>query len=157
MTHYRFRINNPFDPENNGSAAVRAKGLTVVIPKGTVIRTTHPSDGPIKVAKRNHTVKVHHVNWGYIGRDARDKAEQNIVSGNQVLTEDRVKHRDTALAAMNLALDPSSGDYEVGTALAHSLKALDRAGLPLPPSKLKKLESNELVARAMRALPAGNG
>lgn len=95
--------------------------------------------------------------WEAADRNARDKAEQNIVSGNQVLTEDRVKHRDTALAAMNLALDPSSGDYEVGTALAHSLKALDRAGLPIPPSKLKKLESNELVARAMRALPAGNG
>lgn len=95
--------------------------------------------------------------WEAADRNARDKAEQNIVSGNQVLTEYRVKHRDTALAAMNLALDPSSGDYEVGTALAHSLKALDRAGLSLPPSKLKKLESNELVARAMRALPAGNG
>lgn len=73
MTTNFFRINNPFDPDNAGSAAVRAKGVTVVIPKGTVIRTTHPSDGPVKVSKRTHTVKVHHVNWGYIGRDARDE------------------------------------------------------------------------------------
>ncbi len=68
-----FRIANPFDTGDAGSAALRARGVTVLVPKGTVIRTTHPSDGPVKISKRNHTVKVHHAMWGYIGREYTDE------------------------------------------------------------------------------------
>lgn len=93
--------------------------------------------------------------WTAADRNARDKAEQNIVTGNQVLTEDRAKHRDTAEAAMTLALNPASTDSEAGTAWVKALEALSRAELTVPASKLKKLESNEVVARALRALPVG--
>ena len=95
--------------------------------------------------------------WEAADRNARDKAEQNIVSGNQVLDVERVKHRDTAHAAMTLALDPASTDDEAGTAWSRSMEALSRADLGVPSSKIKKLETNEIVARAMRALTTGNG
>lgn len=121
-----------------------------------LITDTEPDD-PSVAQQFVEASRVAVAAWEAADRNARDKAEQNIVTGNQVLDAERVKHRDTALAAMTLALDPSSGAYEAGTALAHSLKALDRAGLSVPPSKLKKLETNEMMARAMRALPAGNG
>lgn len=62
-----FTINNPFDSEGKGSAAVR--GMKVVIPKGTVIRTTHPSQGPFRVAGRTQTVSLHMASPGWIDRE----------------------------------------------------------------------------------------
>lgn len=62
-----FRITNPFDPESRGHATVR--GRKVVIPKGTVIRTTHPQNGPVRVAKRTQIVTLHHAMWGWIDRE----------------------------------------------------------------------------------------
>lgn len=67
------RIDNPFDPENIGSAELRRNGLQVIVPAGTIIRTMHPSQGPFRVAKKTTTVTVHLVNWGYIGRDRHDE------------------------------------------------------------------------------------
>ena len=95
--------------------------------------------------------------WEAADRNARDKAEQNIGSGGQVLTAERVRHRDTAASAMALALDPASTDAEAGTAWRTSMDALDRAGLLVPASKLEKLKSTESVSRALRALTAGEG
>ena len=94
--------------------------------------------------------------WTVADRNARDKAEQNIVSGNKVLDTDQIRHKDTAQAALALAIDPSSTESEAGIAWMRSMESLSRAGLTVPPSKVKKLESNKMVARAMKALPAGN-
>lgn len=93
--------------------------------------------------------------WDVADRNARDKAEQNVVSGGEVLSPERAKHRDTALAAMTLALNPSSTDAEAGTAWGKTVEALDRAGLTVPASKFEKLERVEAVSRAMRALTSG--
>lgn len=93
--------------------------------------------------------------WEVADRNARDKAEQNVVSGGEVLSPERAKHRDTALAAMTLALNPSSTDAEAGTAWGKTVEALDRAGLTVPASKFEKLERVEAVSRAMRALTSG--
>ena len=97
-------------------------------------------------------VRVAAAAWKAADRNARDKAEQNISGGNQVLDADRIKHRDTAKAAMTLALDPATTDSEAGVAWARSMDALSKAELTVPPSKIKKLEGNELVQRATRAL-----
>lgn len=97
-------------------------------------------------------VRVASAAWKAADRNARDKAEQNIYGGNQVLDADRIKHRDTAKAAMTLALSPATTDSEAGVAWSRSMDALSKAGLTVPPSKIKKLEGNELVQRATRAL-----
>lgn len=95
--------------------------------------------------------------WEAADRNARDKAEQNIGSGGEIFTAERVKHRDTAASALALALDPSSTDAEAGTAWRTSMEALDRAGLPVPSSRIEKLKSTDSVSRALRALTAGEG
>lgn len=61
-----FRIVNPFDPNRAGSVAVR--GRKVTIPAGTIIRTTHPQNGPVRVAKKTHTVTLHMAADGWIDR-----------------------------------------------------------------------------------------
>lgn len=53
-----FRITNPLDTDNK-----------VVIPKGTVIRTTHPTAGPVRVAARKQTVSLYGVSPGWIDRE----------------------------------------------------------------------------------------
>lgn len=97
-------------------------------------------------------VRVAAAAWKSADRNARDKAEQGISGGNQVLDADRIRHRDTAKAAMTLALDPATTDSEAGIAWSRSMDALSKAGLTVPPSKIRKLEGNELVQRATRAL-----
>lgn len=97
-------------------------------------------------------VRVADAAWKSADRNARDKAEQGISGGNQVLDADRIRHRDTAKAAMTLALDPATTDSEAGIAWSRSMDALSKAGLTVPPSKIRKLEGNELVQRATRAL-----
>lgn len=45
-----------------------AKGDTIVIPKGTVIHTTHPS-GRVQVSKRAQTITVSHTLDGWVSRE----------------------------------------------------------------------------------------
>ena len=67
MSTSDFRVVNPFDPDRKGASAVR--GRKVLIPAGTVIRTTHPQNGPVRTAKRTHTITVHHASDGWIDRE----------------------------------------------------------------------------------------
>ena len=90
--------------------------------------------------------------WKAADRNARDKAEQGIAAGNSIMDADCIKHRDTAKAAMTLALDPATTDSEAGVAWSRAINALGKAGLTVPPSKIRKLEGNALVQRATRAL-----
>lgn len=95
------------------------------------------------------------VAWEAADRNARNKAEQNISSGGVVLTPDAVRHRDTAAAAMSLALDAGTPAPEAGLAWRKANEAMERAGMRVPPSWQKKIESTELVSRALKALPQG--
>lgn len=93
--------------------------------------------------------------WEAADRNARNKAEQNIVAGGAVLSSSAVKHRDTAASAMRLALDEGTPAPEAGLAWRKATEALTRAGMEVPSSWHKKMESTEVVSRALKALPAG--
>lgn len=95
--------------------------------------------------------------WKAADRNARTKAEQNIVAGGEVLNPAALKNLNTATSAMALALDESTPAPEAGLAWKRSTEALSRANLAVPPSWMKKMEATEVVSRALKALPSGSG
>lgn len=47
------------------------KGDTIIVPKGSVVHTTHPS-GRVQVTKRAQRVTVHHCLDGWVSRESHD-------------------------------------------------------------------------------------
>lgn len=93
--------------------------------------------------------------WSVADKNARDKAEQNIFTEGERLSEGALGDIETARKLMDRALDGASTVSEAALSWKKSLDLLDRVGLSAPESLVQSLTVNSaLVARFVPELEA---
>lgn len=93
--------------------------------------------------------------WSVADKNARDKAEQDIFTEGERLSEGALGDIETARKLMDRALDGASTVSEAALSWKKSLDLLDRVGLSAPESLVQSLTVNSaLVARFVPELEA---
>lgn len=118
------------------------------------LRTNSEPDSPEDVAAFIKAVERASRAWDVANDNALRKGEQNISSSGALSTE-QVSAKNRAAGMLDRALDENTPEAEAALSWTKTLDTLNRAGMPVPPSSLKRLkENNELVQRAMKAITA---
>lgn len=116
------------------------------------LRTDSEPDSPEDAAAFIKAVERSSRAWDVANDNALRKGEQNI-SSSGALSTDQVSAKHRAAGMLDRALDENTPEAEAALSWTKTLETLNRAGMPVPPSSLKRLkENNELVQRAMKAI-----
>lgn len=93
--------------------------------------------------------------WDVANDNALRKGEQNITADSQRMSPEQVSAKNRAAGLLNKALDAAAPEAEAALSWSKALDSLTHAGMGAPKSAIDKLKNNnELVSRAMKALPA---